>query len=201
MCHHPRQYMGCKQHSKRCLPLTHPDLLLLPCPHIWLLQRYSSQLISECSSASPNLYRRLAERATDLLSKLSQIYTQHWRAATNQSCGRWASNTNAHTDLSDTADTLLVRPWHTAVKTHSIHCWLLYSYLISALHSPVLTGLHLYATNGSVGLFFLNSSHPLFLGVLKQKLNSLYSRAARENSHYPSAAFKTQMHFLKRRKR
>lgn len=70
----------------------------------------------------------------------------------NQPRGRQASKTNVHTHPGHTADTLLERPWHTAVKIQ--YALLVAPYLISALHSPVLTGLHLYATNWSLGLFF-----------------------------------------------
>lgn len=89
-----------------------------PCPHIHL-QRYSEQLISECSSASPNLCRHLADREMDLLSNLWQIYTggQQQISLTDR------PQLQMLLLISMIQLTPLVRRWHTGVK--NMQCTLL----------------------------------------------------------------------------
>lgn len=93
-----------------------------------------------------------------LLPNLWQIYTRHWRAAANQPCWSWASDTL--TALSDTADIVLLRPQHTAYTAGSSICiWYLPSVLqfyISLCHIFIQYILCIFMQQTGVLDYFLN---------------------------------------------
>lgn len=115
MCHHLQQHTGCKQHSNDVSHSTRSATI--PTHRTCVEELLAAHLRTQ--QCRPSLQRHLAERSTDPLSSIWQICTQHRRAATNQPCGRWVSNTNTHTDLwYSWHSSGKVTPWQAAVKSH-----------------------------------------------------------------------------------